>query len=97
MPGPYTRARFLVPNRGCSLFPEVDFWRGHLVLGARAVLQKCHNQSPGLRAWLAQLTARTHPNVAIVALANKLARMAWAVLARGEQYHPPMLANSAAG
>jgi hypothetical protein len=32
-----------------------------------------------------------------VALANKLARMAWAVLARGEQYHPPMLANSAAG
>ncbi len=39
-------------------------------------------QSPGLKVWLAQLTARTHHNVAGVALANKLARMAWAVLAR---------------
>jgi hypothetical protein len=50
----------------------------------------------GLSAWLAQLTARTHRNVAAVALANKLARMAWAVLAKNEQYRPPVLADVAA-
>ncbi len=46
--------------------------------GARAVLQQGAKQSSGLSAWLAQLTSRTHRNVAAVALANKLARMAWA-------------------
>ena len=49
----------------------------------------------GLRAWLAQLTARTHSNVAAVALANKLARMAWAVLDKNEYYRPPMLVGAA--
>ena len=59
-------------------------------------------QSSGLSAWLAQLTSRTHRNVAGVALANseqnatnKLARMAWAVLAKNEQYRPPMLSGAA--
>ena len=45
---------------------------------------------------MAQLTARTHRNVAAVALANKLARMAWAVLARNEVYRPQVLAATAA-
>ena len=49
-----------------------------------------------LTLWLAQLTSRTHRNVAAVALANKLARMAWAVLAKNEPYRPPVLADSAA-
>ena len=52
-------------------------------------------QSSGLSAWLAQLTSRTHRNVAAVALANKLARMAWAVLAKNEPYRPPMLVDTA--
>ena len=63
--------------------------------GARAVLQQRTKQSSGLSAWLAQLTSRTHRNVAGVALANKLARMAWAVLAKNETYRPPMLAGAA--
>ena len=42
-------------------------------------------------AWLTQLTVRAHPNIVAVALANKLARMAWAVLAKGETYRPPVL------
>ena len=50
-------------------------------------------KSSGLRAWLDQLSARTHRNVATVALANKLARMAWAVLANQEEYRPPVLAS----
>ena len=48
-----------------------------------------------LTLWLAQLTSRTHRNVAAVGLANKLARMAWAVLAKNEPYRPPMLAGVA--
>jgi transposase len=59
---------------------------------ARAVLQQKAKQTPGLRAWLEKLTSRTHRNVAAVALANKLARMAWAVLATGEAYRAPLAA-----
>ena len=61
---------------------------------ARAVLQQKAKQTPGLRAWLEKLTARTHRNVAGVALANKLARMAWAVLATGEPYRAPLAATA---
>ena len=57
-------------------------------------MQHRTKQSSGLSAWLAQLTARTHQNVAIVALANKLARMAWAVLVKNEAYRPPLLAGT---
>jgi transposase len=48
-----------------------SYLRRLFVQGARAVLQIREKQSPGLSAWLAQLTARTHYNVAGVALANK--------------------------
>jgi transposase len=71
------------------------YLRRLFVQGARAVLQFREKQSPGLRAWLAQLASRTHYNVAGVALANKLARIAWAVLAKGEVYRPPLLVSSA--
>jgi len=57
---------------------------------ARAVLQQKSKQTPGLKAWLEKLTSHTHRHVAAVALANKLARMAWAVLATGEAYRPPL-------
>jgi transposase len=72
-----------------------SYLRRLFVQGARAVLQFREKQSSGLSAWLAQLTSRTHRNVVGVALANKLARMAWAVLAKNEQYRPPMLAGTA--
>jgi transposase len=65
------------------------YLRKLFVQGARAVLQCKHKQSAGLSAWLTQLTSRTHYNVAGVALANKLARIAWAVLSKGEAYRPP--------
>jgi len=59
------------------------------------VMQQRTKQSSGLSRWLAQLTSRTHRNVAGVALANKLARVAWAVLAKNEPYRPPVLAHVA--
>lgn len=39
-----------------------------------------------LGCWLRDLLARAHKNTAVVALANKLARIVWAVLARGRTY-----------
>ena len=72
------------------------YLRRLFVQGARAVLQFREKQSSGLSAWLAQLASRAHHNVVGVALANKLARMAWAVLAKGEVYRPPELASSLA-
>jgi transposase len=74
-----------------------SYLRKLFVQGARAVLQFREKQSSGLRTWLAQLTSRTHYNVVGVALANKLARIAWAVLARGEAYRPPVPADSLTG
>jgi transposase len=72
-----------------------SYLRQLFIQGARAVLQFREKQSSGLSAWLAQLTSRAHHNVAGVALANKLARIAWAVLAKGEVYRPPTLASGA--
>ncbi|HTV82219.1 MAG TPA: IS110 family transposase, partial [Acidobacteriaceae bacterium] len=39
---------------------------------------------------LARLLARKRTQVAVVAVANKRARMVWAVLFRGEEYRPPL-------
>jgi transposase len=44
-----------------------------------------------------QLARRVHRNVATVAVANKLARMAWAVLAKAEPYHWPAAFDTDAG
>ena len=71
------------------------YLRRLFVHGARAVLQHSTKQSCALRAWLEQLTSRTHPNIVAVALANKLARMTWTVLAKQREYRPPLLASMA--
>jgi transposase len=68
------------------------YLRTLFIQGARSVLQQRHKQAPGLSEWLAQLLARAHQNVVIVALANKLVRMAWAVLCKKERYRAPVLA-----
>ena len=71
--------------------------RGNLYLrrmfihGARAVVFRVRHDTGGLGQWVQQLSAHATPNKVIVAVANKLARIAWAVLCRGEAYrHPAM-------
>jgi transposase len=59
--------------------------------GAHSVLQSRSKQDPVLSAWLEKLVARKRIQVAAIALANKMARMAWAVLYKGENYRPPLL------
>ena len=56
-----------------------------LVVGATAVIRRARQDNPG-RIWAAQLLARKPARVVTVALANKTARIAWAVLVRGEVY-----------
>ena len=58
------------------------------------MLQQRDKQAPGLSLWLAQLLACKHQNVVVVALANKLVRIAWAVLCKNESYRAPVLAVS---
>jgi transposase len=70
------------------------YLRRLFVQGARSVLQYREKQAPGLSQWLAQLLARAHQNVVVVALANKLVRTAWAVLCKNEIYRAPVLATA---
>jgi transposase len=65
------------------------YLRKLFVQGAHSVMLQSTRQSAGLSTWLSQLTARKRKQVATVALANKMARMAWAVLFKGEAYRPP--------
>ena len=71
-----------------------------LVLGATAVIQhaKPNKAKPSaLMAWLLPLLERRPRKLAAVALANKMARIAWAMMASGKAYQPrPVLAPAAA-
>jgi transposase len=62
------------------------YLRKLLIHGARAALPRLANSGTPLGDWLQALMARTHKNAAVVALANKLARIAWAVLRREEDF-----------
>jgi transposase len=62
-----------------------------LVIGATTVLQHARRH-PDKHPWLMQLLARRPAKVVAVALANKMARIAWAVLAKGETYRAPATA-----
>lgn len=62
------------------------YLRSLLVHGARAVVRHAHKKDDALSVWVIRLIERRGKNKAIVALANKLARIAWAVLAQGKDY-----------
>jgi transposase len=62
------------------------YLRRMFIHGARAVLLRVKYDTAGLGHWVHQLEARAPRNKVIVAIANKLARIAWSVLYRGEDY-----------
>ena len=62
------------------------YLRTLLIHGARAALPHLAARDDALGSWLRALLARVHRNVAVVALANKLARIAWAVLTGNRRY-----------
>jgi len=67
-----------------------QYLRRILVVGACAVLKQARLQ-PEKYPWLTQLLARRPFKVVAVALANKMARVAWALLAKGVVYRTPQL------
>jgi transposase len=64
------------------------YLRRLLVHAARAAQRGARTHDDRLGAWLRGLEARAHRNVATVALAAKLARWSWAVLARNQTWRP---------
>jgi transposase len=67
-----------------------SYLRQMLVVRALAVIR--HAERHGTkRAWLLQLLARRATKVAAVALANKTARMVWALMTSGERYREPVV------
>lgn len=64
------------------------YLRKILIHGARAAVLRIKRDRVPIGAWLDALDARAPKNVVVVAMANKLARIAWAVLSSGEDYRP---------
>jgi transposase len=71
-----------------------QYLRRILVVGAHAVLKRARHQ-PEKYPWVTRLLARKPFRVVAVALANKMARVAWALLAKGGTYRAPALAAAA--
>ena len=72
------------------------YLRKLLIHGARAALPHVAERNTPLGRWTKELLARVHPNVAVVALANKLARIAWSVLAHSRSFEArPAMASAA--
>ncbi len=65
------------------------YLRWLLVAGAMAVIRHGRKTNFATRPWLADLVARKSATLAAVALANRIAQTAWAVLANGETYRQP--------
>jgi transposase len=71
------------------------YLRKMFVHGARAVLLRVSYDTGGFGQWVHQLATRAPRNKVIVAIANKLARMTWAVLSSGNEYRYPTVAAMA--
>ncbi len=64
-----------------------------LIIGASSLVQQATRRSPPPESWLARMLGRKPRMLVIVALANKMARIAWALLARNEVYRAPAVAG----
>ncbi|NIU61740.1 MAG: IS110 family transposase [Pseudomonas stutzeri] len=66
------------------------YLRSLLVIGALSVIRRAKQVGYTRRAWLAELMARRPVKVAAIALANKIARVAWALMVSGTRYREPV-------
>src|SRR4051794_2368165 len=63
-----------------------------LIIGASGVVRWARRKGVPAGSWLARMLARKPPMLVIVALANKMARIAWALIAKGGSYRAPAVA-----
>jgi len=70
------------------------YLRWLLVAGAMTVIRHAKRRGTANQPWLDDVMARRPTKVAAVALANKMARMAWALLRHGGAYRPPAITAS---
>jgi transposase len=68
---------------------ENEAARRLLIIGANSVLVQVARHGAPAGSWIARMVARKPPMLVRVALANKMARIVWALLARGEVYRAP--------
>jgi transposase len=68
--------------------------RKMLVVGARSVLHVAHKRKGALAEWIVKMRANKKERVAVVALANKLARICWAVMSSGECFRSEIYAKA---
>jgi transposase len=66
------------------------YLRSLLVVGSLSVIRRAKQVGYTRRSWLAELMARRPVKVAAIALANKIARIAWALMLNGAGYREPV-------
>lgn len=66
--------------------------RSLLVHGARAMVNASKGKDDRLSLWVTRISTTRHPNIAAVAMANKTARIAWAIIRKGCDYQPELAA-----
>jgi transposase len=64
-----------------------------LVHGARSMIRTAGSKTDRLSQWVMRIASTRHQNVAAVALANKNARIAWAMITKGSEYQPDRVAT----
>ena len=79
-----------ISKRGNKYLRTLFVQAAHVVL-----VRRPRAAMAGLWPWIEQASKRMHRNMLAIALANKLARIAWAVLARGQDYQSRVSANAA--
>ena len=78
-------------NKIGKLSKQGDKYLRYLMIhGARAVVNNIRDKQDGLSCWIRSQLATKHKNNTTVALANKMVRMAWAMLNRGSEYQAPV-------
>jgi transposase len=75
-----------ISKRGNKYLRTLFVQAAHVILARRP-----RTAMQGLWPWIEQASKRLHRNMLAIALANKLARIAWAVLARGRDYQPKIV------